>query len=159
MRGAPPCALPAWRTGCPYFETHPMPRLGLTKPYRFGDHCPISFCQERFCMMRLAKLMGVVVLSGLLLVACTGGAPADKRSGTISVIATTSIIGDVVQQVGGEAVAVEVLLAADTDPHTFEPTPRQVAAMTAADVIFINGFGLEEALQPVLDGVAAEGVR
>jgi ABC-type Zn uptake system ZnuABC Zn-binding protein ZnuA len=69
----------------------------------------------------------------------------------ISVVATTSIIGDVVRQVGGERIAVIVLIPPGMDPHAFEPTPRDIVTLTHAHVVFINGAGLEEMLAPVLE--------
>lgn len=62
----------------------------------------------------------------------------------LSVIATTSILADVVRQVGGEAVEITALIPVDTDPHAYEPVPADVQRMAQAHVIFINGLGLEE---------------
>lgn len=68
----------------------------------------------------------------------------------LSAVATTSIVGDVVKAIGGEEVSLVVLFPPGTDPHTFEPTPRDLRALHAADVAFINGAGLEEGLAPIL---------
>jgi len=90
----------------------------------------------------------------LLITACSGrttGEPGDK----LQILATTSIVGDVVAQVGGEHIQVNVLLPLGTDPHTFEPRPQDAAAITNADIIFANGAGLEEFLQPLLVSAGA----
>ena len=60
----------------------------------------------------------------------------------LSLVATTSILGDVVQQVAGEGWEVYVLFPPDTDPHTFEPTPQEIALLSQADLVFICGAGL-----------------
>jgi ABC-type Zn uptake system ZnuABC Zn-binding protein ZnuA len=74
-------------------------------------------------------------------------APVPLKAGEkLRVIATTTIVGDVVRQVGGDAIALTVLLPAGTDPHTFEATPRDVAAISQAHVVIANGAGLEEFL-------------
>jgi len=68
----------------------------------------------------------------------------------LRVVATTSILGDVVYQVAGEDVELAVLFPPDTDPHTFQPTPQDVALLSRADVVFVCGAGLEAALEPYL---------
>jgi len=75
----------------------------------------------------------------------------------LRVVATTSIVGDVVQNVGGEHIDLTVLLPPGTDPHTFDPTPRDVAAVADAHVVFVNGAGLEVFLEKLLQG--AGGAR
>jgi len=70
------------------------------------------------------------------------------------VITTTSIIGDVVKQIAGESVVVHTLMPPGTDPHHFEPSARQLAGLSRASIIFINGLGLESFLDPFLAGSA-----
>ncbi len=64
----------------------------------------------------------------------------------LKVVATTSIIGDVVAQVGGDAIDLTVLMGPGQDPHSFEPSARLLTAVADAHVIFVNGWDLEEAL-------------
>jgi len=59
-----------------------------------------------------------------------------------------------VQAIGGEAVQLEVILPLNSDPHSFEPTPQDAAAMTQADLVFINGLGFEAFIEPMLESVA-----
>jgi ABC-type Zn uptake system ZnuABC Zn-binding protein ZnuA len=68
----------------------------------------------------------------------------------LRVIATTSIAGDVVGQVGGQAIDLQTLMPLGVDPHTYEPTPRDIQAVAQADIVFVNGLGLEETLLPRL---------
>ena len=75
----------------------------------------------------------------------------------LRVVATTSIAGDVVQNVGGGLIDLTVLMPPGADPHSFEPTPQDVAAVADAHVLFANGAGLEEFLEPLLES-AGEGV-
>jgi len=70
------------------------------------------------------------------------------------VVATTTIVGDVVAQVAGDAIALSVLLPLGADPHAFEPTPQDVARVARADLVFVNGGGLEAQLEPLLRGAA-----
>jgi manganese/iron transport system substrate-binding protein len=75
--------------------------------------------------------------------------PALAASG-VRVTCTTTIVADVVRQVAGDEVAVTVLLPIHGDPHTFEPTPQDLVAIAEADVVFINGAGLEVDVESVL---------
>jgi len=70
--------------------------------------------------------------------------PAALGSGErLSVVATTSIVADVVAAVGGPWVDVTALIPPSVDPHAFEPTPRDVQRLSQAHVVFVNGLGLE----------------
>ena len=75
----------------------------------------------------------------------------------LRVVATTSLVADVLAQVGADRIEATVLMPPGTDPHSFEPTPRDVVAVAGAHVIFVSGAGLEAFLQRLLDS-AGEGV-
>lgn len=104
--------------------------------------------------MSIRKLFLALAASGLALAACTAS-PA-LEAGKLNVVATTSIVADVVKQVGGEQVAVTMLLPLGADPHTFEPRPQDAAAIAKSDLVFANGAGLEEFLHPLLESAGAE---
>jgi ABC-type Zn uptake system ZnuABC Zn-binding protein ZnuA len=80
--------------------------------------------------------------------------PADLDGGKLRVVATTSIIGDVVSQVGGESIELVVLMEPGQDPHGFEPSAGDLTAAAEAHVIFINGWDLEEGLVEDLRNVS-----
>lgn len=83
-----------------------------------------------------------------LLSACAQGSEA--VTGKPNVLTTTTIVGDVVHQVGGDRITVDTLLPVGVDPHTFQPNPQDIAKVAGAQVIFANGAGLEEFLNPLL---------
>jgi ABC-type Zn uptake system ZnuABC Zn-binding protein ZnuA len=70
---------------------------------------------------------------------------------TVNVLATINIVGDVVRQIGGETIVLTTLIPASANPHAFAPTPQDVAAIAEADVVFINGLGLEEFFAPLIE--------
>jgi ABC-type Zn uptake system ZnuABC Zn-binding protein ZnuA/ABC-type Mn2+/Zn2+ transport system permease subunit len=80
-------------------------------------------------------------LLSLLLVAGCGGSGGD--SSKVSVVATTTQIGDFTHQVGGDAVDVRQILAPNTDPHDYEPRPDDVTNTADAKIIFENGDDLD----------------
>ncbi|MCU0520464.1 MAG: metal ABC transporter substrate-binding protein [Anaerolineae bacterium] len=61
----------------------------------------------------------------------------------LRVVATTSIVADVVRNVGGDAIALTQLMPLGADPHAFESTPQDAGVISDAHVVFINGVGLE----------------
>ena len=67
--------------------------------------------------------------------------PAGDR---ILVVATTNIVGDIVARIGGERIALSVMLPLGADPHVFQPTPRDARLVADAAVVFANGAGLED---------------
>jgi len=77
-------------------------------------------------------------------------APADigpiepAAGGKLAVLATTSVLADVVAQVGGTHIELHTLIPAGVDPHAFQPGPQDVRALADADLVIINGFSLEE---------------
>jgi len=68
----------------------------------------------------------------------------------LSVVATTSILADVVGRIGGDEIELLSLIPIGVDPHAFEPTPRDAQALAEADVVLINGFGLEAFLEDLI---------
>ncbi len=97
-----------------------------------------------------------------LLLGCAGGPAAEsdpaeplplptvtaRASGDrpLRVLATTSLIGDAVAQVGGDAIDLTTLITAGQDPHSYQPGAADLTAAADADVIFVNGWNLEEGL-------------
>lgn len=80
--------------------------------------------------------------------------PAPRGAGErLRVVATTTIVGDVVARVGGDAIQLTVLLPPGADPHTYEPTPADLTAVARAHVLFVNGLGLEGFLERMLRNV------
>ena len=100
----------------------------------------------------LRKIFLTLTLAALT--ACSAPA-SSSTNGLLAVVVTTSIIGDVARQIGGDRVSVKVLLPIGSDPHAFEPRPQDVAALTDADVVLVNGLGLEATLQPLLGNARA----
>ncbi|MDJ0756008.1 MAG: zinc ABC transporter substrate-binding protein [Ardenticatenaceae bacterium] len=74
----------------------------------------------------------------------------------LRVVATTSIIGDVVAQVGGEAIALTVLMGPGQDPHSYEPSARDLTTVADSNVIFVNGWNLEEGLADDLENIGED---
>jgi manganese/iron transport system substrate-binding protein len=92
----------------------------------------------------------------LLLTACSAATTATAGD-KLKVLATTSIVGDVVNQVGGDTISLNIMMPVGTDPHDFQPRPQDAAILADAQVIFSNGAGLEQFLQPMFQSSGATG--
>jgi len=88
----------------------------------------------------------------LVISSCQQPVVITKGTG-LKVVATTSLVGNVVSQVGGDKIQLEVLLPLGTDPHSFSPTPRDASIIADAAIVFANGVGLEEFLKPLMDNI------
>lgn len=107
--------------------------------------------------MKLNKLIVGVAAAGLIVSACGGGEQAADMG--LKVVATTSILGDVVESIVGDNAVVEVLMAPGIDPHDFSPSARQVADINTADLVVANGLHLEESFDDVLVAASDDGVN
>lgn len=68
----------------------------------------------------------------------------------IPVVATTSILADVVSRVGGDRVDVTSLVPPGANEHEYQPSPRDIAAVTDAALVFEVGLGLEEFMETII---------
>jgi len=69
---------------------------------------------------------------------------SDQADTKLRVVATTTIIGDVVRQIAGDAIDLTVLIPVGADVHGFELVPRDLTMLSEAEVIFVNGYQFEE---------------
>jgi zinc/manganese transport system substrate-binding protein len=86
---------------------------------------------------RLLMPIGLILL--VMLGACGAASAADK----VKVVASFSILGDMVKQVGGDRVDVATLVGPDGDAHVFSPTPADAKTLANAQIFFVNGLGFE----------------
>ena len=104
--------------------------------------------------MRL-KSAGVLLVALLLTMSACSGAKSGAEG--LRIVATTTILGDVVTRVTGGRAVVDVLLPIGADPHEFRASSRQITELGRADLVVANGLGLEEGLDDVLSSLEADG--
>ncbi len=87
--------------------------------------------------------------ASILLAACgsAGEASPDETNGSapaqVRVVTSLPLLADFARQIGAARVEVAALLPSGADPHTFQLTPRNVQRITEAEVVIVNGLGLE----------------
>jgi len=79
----------------------------------------------------------------LLLAFLCAPIPAFAQAQPLKVIATFTILGDLVKQVGGDLVDVKTLVGPDGDAHVYKPTPNDSKFLAQADLVIVNGLGME----------------
>jgi zinc/manganese transport system substrate-binding protein len=94
--------------------------------------------------METAMLTRRIIAAAVFAFAIAAPALAqDKPSEKIKAVATFSILGDLVKNVGGDRVEVTTLVGPNGDAHVYSPTPADVQTITRAKLVFVNGLGLE----------------
>ncbi len=90
----------------------------------------------------LTYLAAFIILLTPLLTPYMGASSGPSGGGRVA-LATTTIIWDMARNVAGPEWRVEYMVMPGRDPHTFEPTPRDMAKAEEADIIFYNGFAVD----------------
>ena len=118
--------------------------------------------------LRLVALTGALAL---VLAACGDADDATETSAPtapqpdvavvapIEVVATTSILGDLIANLLGDDGTVRVLMGPGVDPHGYEASAADAAAMRDAELVVANGLLLEDGLIATLEAAEADGVR
>jgi ABC-type Zn uptake system ZnuABC Zn-binding protein ZnuA len=104
----------------------------------------------------LARLVAAALLLAVSVVACGeadgGGASGDR----LTVVATTTQAADLARNAGGADVEVVGLLAPNADPHEYEVRPRDMQALSEADLVVRSGGDLDEWLQEAIEGAGSD---
>ena len=95
-------------------------------------------------MQLFPRVFVLIMVTGLLLA-------ASPVAAEVRVVATTTVVADLVRQVGGERVSVESLMADGVDPHSYRATPRDADRLLRADLIVASGLHLEGKLAQLLE--------
>jgi len=85
--------------------------------------------------------------------ACGAGQPPVPSPGAgdrIRVVTTSSVFGDLIDNVGGDRVAVTSLVPKGSDVHTYQASPGDLRAVASADLFVMNGLGLDDWLEPTI---------
>lgn len=106
-------------------------------------------------IVRRSVLGAAASLAAALVVLPLGAGPT-RAADPIPVVATFSILGDFVRQVGGDRVAVKILVGPNGDAHVYNPTPADAKSVAGAKVVFVNGLGFEGWMQRL---VKASGTK
>ncbi|MEZ5126231.1 MAG: zinc ABC transporter substrate-binding protein [Thermoleophilia bacterium] len=108
--------------------------------------------------MRLRTLTALLAAALVILVSTSscGNTSTPTGDASLTVVASLSFIADMAQNVAGDRVHVTSLVPLDTDPHAFEPSPSDLQEVAAADIVILNGGGLEGQLEKALQSAGGD---
>ena len=105
-------------------------------------------------MLARARSTALALLAAVAIGACGDG--GESSPGETTAVATTSHVGDLVRNVGGERLSVRQLLGASADPHGYEPRPSDARAVAEAEIVFRSGGELDEWLSDLIDNAGGD---
>lgn len=106
--------------------------------------------------MKSRNLILLMIAVWLISAAGCRQTPAVPADGKLRVVATTTIVADIVRQVGGDYVNVTSLVPIGVDEHEYQPSPQDIARVSDAGMIFENGLGLEQFLDPLVKNAGGD---
>jgi ABC-type Zn uptake system ZnuABC Zn-binding protein ZnuA len=119
--------------------------------------------RKRKMKKKLFSIVSLLTLLGLLLAAC-GGAQAEPaaveesaaEAASIKVLASTTFLADIAQNVAGDRAQVESLLPFGADPHSYQAAPTDVAKIAESNLLILNGVEYEHFIEPLLENAGGE---
>jgi ABC-type Zn uptake system ZnuABC Zn-binding protein ZnuA len=96
----------------------------------------------------------IIVFTVFILSACA--TPAQENKSGMNVLASTTFLADIAQNVAGDRVQVESLLPFGADPHVYQPAPQDVAKIENAQLFIINGAEFEHFLEPLMESAGSQ---
>lgn len=106
--------------------------------------------------MSSGKIMKKAVV-GLLMGLGVMGTQAHAAEAPLPVVASFSILGDIVKQVGGNRVSVDTIVGADQDSHVYEVTPNDLKKVMKSKLLVMNGLGLEGWMPRIISATNYKG--
>lgn len=98
-------------------------------------------------MNRLAPIVRTVAAAVAVAALAVAGSSTSRAA--VQAVATTTLVADLVAQVGGDRVAVEALMGPGVDPHLYKASARDVTRLSRADAVFYSGLFLEGRMEDV----------
>lgn len=112
----------------------------------------ILFTHLIFVHSKYILLLVMISLAGL-----PGCNSVTSQQSKINVVATTTIVGDIVSNIGGENIDLTVIIGKGVDPHDYQATSADSVVLDNADIIFYSGGGVEEGLETTLSELTKNG--
>ncbi len=108
----------------------------------------------------MGKYASLILILTLLLSACGNEtSPEDSSDKQLEIYTTVYPLKFFTQQIAGDLAEVSTILPPGTDPHTYEPTTKEMIKIAEADAFIYNGAGLESYAKTIADTVKPEGVQ
>lgn len=110
-------------------------------------------------LSRYHILLAALAAALLTLAGCKPVPKPNEINMRLNIVATTSMIGDTAQEIGGDAVKVETLMGPGVDPHLYKASEGDRSRLEKADLILYNGLHLEASMGQVLERMEKSGKK
>jgi len=100
------------------------------------------------------RLIVLLIISALVITGCKPA--SDSGTADSAILTSTTFLADITHRVAGDRVTVESLLPIGADPHSYQPTPRDVARIADSKLLIINGAEYEHFLESLLENAGGE---
>lgn len=101
----------------------------------------------------LVSLLAIAAASAVALAGCSSSSSAGSDDGTVRIVASTNVYGDIAESIGGDAVTVTSLMSDPAqDPHSFEASAQNQLAISKARIVIENGGGYDDFMQTLEKG-------
>jgi len=98
----------------------------------------------------------IIWISILFIISACGGNASSYGTTDSTILTSTTLLADITRHIAGDRVTVESLLPIGTDPHSYQPTPRDVARIANSKLLIINGADYEHFLETLLENAGGE---
>ncbi len=105
---------------------------------------------------KLFSIVSLLTLLGLLLAACGSTQTESGEAGSLKILASTTFLADITQNVVGDRAQVESLLPVGADPHAYQESPTDVAKIAESNVLILNGVEYEHFIESLLENAGGE---
>ena len=105
----------------------------------------------------IASIISTLTLAAFFLTAC--GSVPKSSDGGLNILASTSFLADIAQNIAGDRVQVDSLLPFGADPHAYQAAPADVAKIAESDLLILNGLEYENFIESLLNAQRAGGER
>tara|TARA_B100000795_G_scaffold60056_1_gene40093 strand:- start:9846 stop:10790 length:945 start_codon:yes stop_codon:yes gene_type:complete len=100
----------------------------------------------------------LIAILGIALFSCNTSSKKNNSTGKLQIVTTTTMITDMVSELGGEAVNVQGLMGAGVDPHLYKASEGDVNKIFNADMVIFSGLHLEGKLVEVFEKMKHQGI-
>jgi zinc transport system substrate-binding protein len=112
----------------------------------------------------MKKFLSVFLLMSLVFTGCSGGGVDQSQnqpepSSKMKIVTSFYPLYEIARRVGGEHADVQNLVPPGAEPHDYELTPKEISEVYAADILVVNGFGIEPWLEKLLPELGKSGVK
>lgn len=102
----------------------------------------------------IKSILMILTLAALFLTGC--GSVSQSSDDAVRVLASTSFLADIAQNVAGDRLTVDSLLPIGADPHAYQAAPSDVAKISESDLLILNGVEYEHFIEPLLENAGGE---